>query len=85
MSKFDGNNAKKTNLKTGVTIKQSTLECTLNFPKNEHFEPLDTHRLVRVRIRKVRNVSFRKIWRALFSCNTRFQIHPFALLPTNCR
>ena len=29
MSKFDGNNEKKkkTNLKTGVTRKQSTLEC----------------------------------------------------------
>ena len=26
---------------------------------------------------------FWKIWRALFSCNTRFEIHPFALLPTN--
>ena len=26
---------------------------------------------------------FRKIWRALFSWNTRFEIHPFALLPTN--
>ena len=24
---------------------------------------------------------FRKIWRALFSCNTRFEIRPFALLP----
>ena len=27
---------------------------------------------------------FRKIWRALFSCNTRFEIHSFALLPTIC-
>ena len=26
---------------------------------------------------------FWKIWRALFSCNTRFEILPFALLPTN--
>ena len=26
---------------------------------------------------------FRKIWRALFSCNTRFEIRPFILLPTN--
>ena len=25
---------------------------------------------------------FWKIWRALFSCNTRFEIRPFALLPT---
>ena len=26
---------------------------------------------------------FQKIWRALFSLNTRFEILPFALLPTN--
>ena len=26
---------------------------------------------------------FRKIWRTLFSCNTRFEIRPFALLPAN--
>ena len=27
---------------------------------------------------------FRKIWRALFSWNFRFEIRPFALLPTKC-
>ena len=27
---------------------------------------------------------FRKIWRALFSCNARFEIRPLALLPTIC-
>ena len=27
----------------------------------------------------------RKIWRALFSRNTRFEIRPFGLLPTNWR
>ena len=27
---------------------------------------------------------FRKIWRALFSWNTRFEIHPSALVPKNC-
>ena len=27
---------------------------------------------------------FRKIWRALFSRHLRFEIRPFALLPTNC-
>ena len=27
---------------------------------------------------------FRKISRPLFSCNTRFEIHPFALLPAKC-
>ena len=26
---------------------------------------------------------FRKIWRALFSCNTRFETRPFALLKVN--
>ena len=26
---------------------------------------------------------FRKIWRAMFSCNTHFETRPFALLPTN--
>ena len=25
---------------------------------------------------------FWKVWRALFSCNDRFEIHPFVLLPT---
>ena len=30
----------------------------------------------------VRNVRFRKIWRAWFSSNTRYDIRPFALLPT---
>ena len=28
---------------------------------------------------------FRKIWRAWFSCYLRFEIRPFALLPTNKR
>ena len=32
----------------------------------------------------VRNVHFRKSWRALFSSNTRLEIHPFALLSTSC-
>ena len=31
----------------------------------------------------VRNVCFSE-WRALLSCNTRFEIGPFALLPTGC-
>ena len=42
------------------------------------------HPHVRVRIRGVRNVCFQKIYPALFSWNTRFEICPFALLPTNC-
>ena len=36
----------------------------------------------RVRIRGQEIFVFRKIWRDLFSCNTRFQIRPFAILPT---
>ena len=28
-------------------------------------------------------IVFRKIWRALFSCNACFEIRPFALLQTN--
>ena len=42
--------------------------------------------LIRMRKRTyqgVRNVRFRKVCRALFSCNTRFEIRPFALFPTN--
>ena len=27
---------------------------------------------------------FPKIWRALFSCYLRFEIHPFALITTSC-
>ena len=34
--------------------------------------------------RVVRNVRFRKFWRALFSWNTRFDICPFTLLPMIC-
>ena len=28
---------------------------------------------------------FPKIWRALYSCYLRFEIHPFAILLTTCR
>ena len=34
--------------------------------------------------RKQSTLAYRKIWRALFSWNSRFDIQPFALLPTNC-
>ena len=36
---------------------------------------------VRVRISEYELFVFWKIWRALFSCNTRFEIHPFGFLP----
>ena len=39
------------------------------FRKNEHFLPPDSHTFV-----------FRKIWRALFSWNTRFWDSPFCLI-----
>ena len=51
------------------------------FPKNEHFLPPDTHTYECVS----EGFVFRKIWRALFSWNTRFEIRPFALLPANFR
>ena len=35
-----------------------------------------------VRIRRKGMFVFRKIWRALFSCNTRFTISLFVLLPS---
>ena len=53
----------------GVSRKQSTP----NFLKNEHFLPPDANMDV-----------FQKIWRALFSWNTRLEITLFALLPTYC-
>ena len=40
---------------------------------------------IRVRIRGLEMFVFRKIWRALCSWNTRFEIRPFALLPTKYR
>ena len=39
---------------------------------------------VRVRIWGLEMFVFRKIWRALFFWNIRFEIRPFALLPTIC-
>ena len=52
------------------------------FRQNEHFLSPDTDTYVCVSGGK--KYSFcRKIWRALFSWNTRFEIPPFALLPTN--
>ena len=56
-------------------------QSTPNFPKNEHFSSPDTQTYVCVSGGKKMFV-FRKIWRALFSCNTRFEIRSFALLPT---
>ena len=60
---------KRAKLQMGVSRKQSPP----NFLKNEHFLPPDTNMYV-----------FQKIWRALFSWNTRLEITLFALLPTYC-
>ena len=57
-----------------VTRKQSTP----NFPKNEHFLSPNTQTYVCVPGRNM--FVFQKIWRALFSCNTRFEIRSIALL-----
>ena len=62
-----------------MILKNESLRRT-NFPKNEHFLPPDTPACAYHQ--GVRNVRFRKIWRALFSCNTRFEIQTSALLPT---
>ena len=63
----------------GITRKQSTP----NFPKNEQFLPPDKHTHVRNLSEMFSLKIYRKIQRALFSCNTRFKIHLFALSPTN--
>ena len=54
---------------SGFTRKQSLP----NFLKNEHFLP---PRMCVSRGKKC--LFFGKNWRSLFSCNTRFDIHPFA-------
>ena len=38
-----------------------------------------------VHIREEEIFVFRKIWRALFACNRRFETRPFALFPTTTR
>ena len=52
------------------------------FGKTNISYPPDTHTYVCVSGGK-KYFFFRKIWRALFSWNTHFEICPFALLPTN--
>lgn len=39
---------------------------------------------VRAHFKGLEMFVFRRIWRALFSCNRRFEIRPFALPPTIC-
>ena len=60
------------------------------FKKTKHFKFSEKRTFLTPLIRTrtyvyqgVRNIFFRKIWRALFSWNTHFEIYPFALLPTN--
>ena len=62
------------NLKTMLTRKQ----ITQIFPKTNISYPLIPT------CWRVRNVSFWEILHALFFCKHRFEIHTFALWPTNC-
>ena len=62
-----------THVRDCVSRKQSTPKTNISYS------------LIRTRTcayHGVRNVPFQKIWRALFSWNTHFEIRPFALLPT---
>ena len=73
----------KANLKTGVSRKQSTPK----FEENEHLLSPDMHARVRFRWGgegggEQEMFVFWKIWHALFSLNTHFEIRPFALVPT---
>ena len=67
-------------------LKRSCIYCIicmtapLSNLKNKHSLPRYAH--VRVSIRGYEMFVYHKIWCALFSCNTRFDIHPFALLST---
>ena len=62
------------NLKTVVTRNQST-------PNFQIIRKIQAH--VRVRIRRLRDKSFLvNLARFFFSCNHRFEVRPFALLPT---
>ena len=72
---------KRANTKTRVARQDSSP----NILKNEYFLPSHTHTHVRISGGKKCLGFFRKIWRALFSCNTRFEIHLFVLLPTHCK
>ena len=70
----------KENQRSSV-IRQKDESHNENFPKNEHFLPPDKY--TRVCVLGVKNVRFSEIWRTLFSCNTRFEIRTFALMPTS--
>ena len=63
----------------GSKIRQQQSKSTPNFPENEYFLPT-------VCVSGGKKCSlFWKIWCALFSSNTRFEIRLFTLLTTNCR
>ena len=52
----------------------------LNVLSTFNLRPVSTG--MRVCISGLEMFVFRKIWRILFSCNTLFEVRPFALLPT---
>ena len=64
------------NIKMGVTRKQGRPI----FPKNKLFPPIDQHTCLCVSGSK--KFVFWKTWRAWIYFKTRFEIRPFALLPT---
>ena len=73
--------SKRTNLKTGVSRKQSTP----NFPKNKHFLPTYTHTYVCVSGGKKCSGSFSENLGCFVFLNTRFEVRPISLLPTNLK
>ena len=52
--------------------------------KTKHSKFSEKRKNLRVSIRGYKMFVFWKIWRVLFSWNTRFEIRPFALLPSLC-
>ena len=72
-----GIKAKERISKAGVTRKQNTS----NFPKKDQFQLPDT--LTYVCVSGTKKCSFFGKFGALFSCDARFEIRPFALLPMN--
>ena len=68
----------KANLKTMVTRKQ----IMHNFLKTKMFYPLIW--ISNWVYQEVRNIGFRKILRAFYSCSHRLKIRPFAIVPMHC-
>ena len=74
-------NFQKTNISYPL---MRTRTCAYQGVRNVGFFPTPWYAHVRVRIRGKEMLVFRKIWCASFSCNIRFEIRAFVLLPTKC-